>query len=133
MDPHAGVSLHVTQASVLTSTEPPGVHKRAQIGNPLYQQNTCKYLYICILSFYVTNASYERKEKSKTAEIKDNRIVPIKEKEVDALTLKNKLGTRYNEKRLATKAKYQPGRWVSTKRWENRKSWNVRVKLRKRR
>jgi hypothetical protein len=37
-------------------------------------------------------------------------LSPVKEKEVDALTLKNKLGTRYNEKQLAAKPKYQPGR-----------------------
>ena len=32
-------------------------------------------------------------------------LSPVKEKEVDALTLKNKLGTRYNEKQLAAKPK----------------------------
>ena len=42
--------------------------------------------------------------------MKDDQIVPIKGKEVDALTLKNRLGTRYNRNRLATKAKYQPGK-----------------------
>jgi CRISPR/Cas system-associated endoribonuclease Cas2 len=67
------------------------------------------------LSFYVTRISHAHakrliRKKSNIAEIKDDQIVLIKEKGVDALTLKNKLGTRYNEKRLVTKAKYQPGR-----------------------
>jgi hypothetical protein len=42
--------------------------------------------------------------------LKDDQFAPIEGKEVDALTLKNKLGTRYNGIRLATKAKYQPGK-----------------------
>lgn len=41
--------------------------------------------------------------------MKHGQLAPTKRQEVDALTLKNKLGTRYNGSRLATKAKHKPG------------------------
>jgi hypothetical protein len=53
------------------------------------------------------NALYIRMKKTKISEMKDDRVAPIR-KEVDALTLKNRLGTRYNGNRLASTARYQP-------------------------
>ena len=41
--------------------------------------------------------------------MKDDQLASIRKQEVDALTLKNKLGTRYNENRLPIKAKHWPG------------------------